>query len=289
MMYSAYRESWHALVHGVAKSRTRLSDWTELNSAYELNKQGDNTQKFMPIYTYISIYIYLRPPVSTQQNRAYSTAPPPFFYIYTSFLDSGNLTAINLNIFTADSVPLNVTNFPVAPNWILSSKTCLQVYTHTHIATHPYICMGNNYNGSNLQPRGTEKGRRGRKRKENKESGGGFLAGPVVEISPSNSGATGSIPGWGAKIPHTLWPKNWNTKHKQYRKKFNKGFKNGPHKRRKKKERGQREKEEKRLASDFLAKLFIHNRTWERRMKEREKGNKEGKKIMMYYIHSWRI
>ena len=27
------REAWHAAVHGVAKSRTRLSDWTELNWA----------------------------------------------------------------------------------------------------------------------------------------------------------------------------------------------------------------------------------------------------------------
>ena len=26
------REAWHAAVHGVAKSRTRLSNWTELNS-----------------------------------------------------------------------------------------------------------------------------------------------------------------------------------------------------------------------------------------------------------------
>ena len=26
------REAWHAVVHGVAKSRTRLSDWTELNN-----------------------------------------------------------------------------------------------------------------------------------------------------------------------------------------------------------------------------------------------------------------
>ena len=25
------REAWHASVHGVAESRTRLSDWTELN------------------------------------------------------------------------------------------------------------------------------------------------------------------------------------------------------------------------------------------------------------------
>ena len=25
------REAWHAVVHGVAKSQTRLSEWTELN------------------------------------------------------------------------------------------------------------------------------------------------------------------------------------------------------------------------------------------------------------------
>ena len=63
------REAWHAVNHGVAKSRVRLSDWTELNwtidtspgnlasslcfiqpgflmmySNYELNKQHENTQ-----------------------------------------------------------------------------------------------------------------------------------------------------------------------------------------------------------------------------------------------------
>ena len=25
------RETWHAVIHGVAKSQTRLRDWTELN------------------------------------------------------------------------------------------------------------------------------------------------------------------------------------------------------------------------------------------------------------------
>ena len=28
------RESWHATVHGVAKSQTRLSDWTELTRVF---------------------------------------------------------------------------------------------------------------------------------------------------------------------------------------------------------------------------------------------------------------
>ena len=28
------REAWRAAIHGVAKSRTRLSDWTELTSSH---------------------------------------------------------------------------------------------------------------------------------------------------------------------------------------------------------------------------------------------------------------
>ena len=28
------REAWHAAVHGVAKSQTRLSNWTELNNEF---------------------------------------------------------------------------------------------------------------------------------------------------------------------------------------------------------------------------------------------------------------
>ena len=30
MSLGKLREAWHAAVHGVAKSQTRLSDWTEL-------------------------------------------------------------------------------------------------------------------------------------------------------------------------------------------------------------------------------------------------------------------
>ena len=36
---------------------------------------------------------------------------------------------------------------------------------------------------------------------------GDFSGSPVVKISPSNAGSVGSIPGWGAKILHTLQPK----------------------------------------------------------------------------------
>ena len=34
------REAWHAAIHGVAKSRTRLSDWTELNVVSRTLSQG---------------------------------------------------------------------------------------------------------------------------------------------------------------------------------------------------------------------------------------------------------
>ena len=56
-----------------------------------------------------------------------------------------------------------------------------------------------------------------------------FPGSPVVGTSPSTAGGEGSIPGRGAKIPHALGPKNQNIKQKQYCKKFNKDFKNGPH------------------------------------------------------------
>ena len=56
-----------------------------------------------------------------------------------------------------------------------------------------------------------------------------FPGGPVVKTSPSNAGGEGSIPGWGAKIPHASWPKIQNIKQKQYCNIFNKDFKNGPH------------------------------------------------------------
>ena len=34
-----------------------------------------------------------------------------------------------------------------------------------------------------------------------------FPGGPVVKTSPSNAGGAGSVPGWGAKVPHAWWQK----------------------------------------------------------------------------------
>ena len=49
-------------------------------------------------------------------------------------------------------------------------------------------------------------------------------------------GNASSVPGWRAKIPHALWPKNLAViKQKQYCNKFSKDFKNDPHQEKSKK------------------------------------------------------
>ena len=42
------REAWRAVIHGVAKSRTRLSGWTELT---ELNDKSPGKLPFLPYST----------------------------------------------------------------------------------------------------------------------------------------------------------------------------------------------------------------------------------------------
>ena len=61
---------------------------------------------------------------------------------------------------------------------------------------------------------------------------GDFPGSPVLKTSLCNAGGMGSIPGQGAKISHASWPKKQNIKQKQYCNKFNKDFKNDPHKKR---------------------------------------------------------
>ena len=45
------REAWHAAVHGIAKSRTRLSDWTELKPSVSAgSKSMDSTNSILKIF-----------------------------------------------------------------------------------------------------------------------------------------------------------------------------------------------------------------------------------------------
>ena len=67
----------------------------------------------------------------------------------------------------------------------------------------------------------------------------------MVRTSPSKAGGAGSIPCWGAKIPHISGPKDQNIKQKQDCNKFNQDFKNGPYqnKFKKSKEKKKRKKD----------------------------------------------
>ena len=47
------KEVWHAAIHGVANSRSWLSDWTELNWIYI------TIYLYTPLYTHVHVYIYM--------------------------------------------------------------------------------------------------------------------------------------------------------------------------------------------------------------------------------------
>ena len=80
------REAWHAAVHGVAKSRTRLSDWTELSPLEQKEifcslltsisdpggaavvEEGSEPETFLPSFLFPRILEDLPAPVATNQN-----------------------------------------------------------------------------------------------------------------------------------------------------------------------------------------------------------------------------
>ena len=63
------REAWHAVIHGVAKSWTRLSDWTELNWTELLY----NVVLVLP-------YIDINPPRVYMCSPSWTPLPPPSPY-----------------------------------------------------------------------------------------------------------------------------------------------------------------------------------------------------------------
>ena len=64
---------------------------------------------------------------------------------------------------------------------------------------------------------------------------GDLPGGPLVKTLPFSVGGMGSIPGWGAKIPHDVWPKKKKKKKKNPKHKTSNvvtnpaDFKYGPH------------------------------------------------------------
>ena len=67
------REAWRAAVHGVAKSRTRLNDWTELNWT-NVNRGGDTRDQLTNIIKLInSSDTQAQEGVSCGHNQPYSS------------------------------------------------------------------------------------------------------------------------------------------------------------------------------------------------------------------------
>ena len=58
------REAWHALVHGVAKSQTRLSNWAELNwhkSEVSIDSWTNRSEKQFAFSVFIHLIIFIYP------------------------------------------------------------------------------------------------------------------------------------------------------------------------------------------------------------------------------------
>ena len=78
------REAWHAAVHGVAKSRTRLSDWTELNWI----KRFSNKVKWQNQYNIVKLKNKLK------KNEHQKKKKKLDYEILTFFILSCNLRGI---------------------------------------------------------------------------------------------------------------------------------------------------------------------------------------------------
>ena len=92
------REAWRAAIHGVAKSRTRLSDWTELNWSY-----------FFLLYSYLFIIF----------GRATSSLPWGFALVAAN-RDCSSLWCMGFSLrclFLLQSVGLGCAGFRSCCSW----------------------------------------------------------------------------------------------------------------------------------------------------------------------------
>ena len=91
------REAWRAVIHGVAKSRTWLSDWTELNwyiCLYWYRIYDDDTYFFEYLIDarhlfILSVFVYLSYNHTHHTNRLQSTERLINLLKFTQLLDSG--------------------------------------------------------------------------------------------------------------------------------------------------------------------------------------------------------
>ena len=75
------REAWRAVIHGVTKSRTWLSDWTELILVVLLKSRGKScTTKFLLFVLVSQDYLFLSAPPTSDPTGKKRTLPSLFLW-----------------------------------------------------------------------------------------------------------------------------------------------------------------------------------------------------------------
>ena len=130
------REAWRAAVHGVAKCRTRLSDWTDwltdlailipacdlsspaflmMYCAYMLTKQGDNIQPLCTPFPILNQFIVPCPVLTVVSCPAYrflrrqvrwSGIPIPLRIFHTLLLSTQSKTLVTMKQIFFFGIPL---------------------------------------------------------------------------------------------------------------------------------------------------------------------------------------
>ena len=87
------REAWHAAIHGVAKSRTRLSDWTELNWT---DAFADTRLSLLFAFSSCVLFVFLSERFKNAVKLVCQTSflyflPLQFYFYQTSFCLPNNI------------------------------------------------------------------------------------------------------------------------------------------------------------------------------------------------------
>ena len=78
------REAWHAAVHGIAKSRTQLSNWTELNDSYisyEFVLNSSLKPRFLNMYFGLFTLRYVNYARFVKILKIISNCPLPYSFV----------------------------------------------------------------------------------------------------------------------------------------------------------------------------------------------------------------
>ena len=106
------REAWHAVIHGVAKSRTGLSNWTELNGnvahKYLWAGKEEVLYYFFPSLEMNSYLIFY-----SLKLNLFKTW---FFHVWD------HVTAFNYQIIPLNALPISLNNFLIIQDAVIAGQ-----------------------------------------------------------------------------------------------------------------------------------------------------------------------